>query len=64
MYKETTLTITAEMVESLKELGFEFSNKNPRHMRWDFRYQQLKEFSVSHFKNSMMFVYVCIACAF
>jgi len=49
MYKETTLTITAEMVESLKELGFEFSNKNPRHMRWDFRYQQLKEFSVSQF---------------
>lgn len=60
MYKETSLTISADMVKSLKELGFEFSNKNPRHMRWDFRYQQLKEFAVSN----ELFVCLCIACAF
>ena len=38
------VTLTPEQVQKLKDIDFEFSNKNPRHMRWDFRYQQLKEF--------------------
>ena len=38
------LTLSPEKAKKLEEIGFENSNRNPRHMRWEFRYQQLKEF--------------------
>lgn len=44
LYRDESLSLTPEQVQKLMDLGFEFSNKNPRHLRWDFRYQQLKEF--------------------
>lgn len=43
-YRDESLTLTTEQVHKLMDLGFEFSNKNPRHMRWEFRFQQLKDF--------------------
>ena len=46
MYNEGVMALSAERAARLNEIGFETSNKNPRHMRWDFRYNQLKEFSV------------------
>ncbi|CAB9507559.1 helicase [Seminavis robusta] len=44
LFANENFALTPSRAKKLEELGFEMSNKNPRHIRWDFRFQQLKEF--------------------
>lgn len=42
--ERATVPLKPEQFKKLEEFEFELSNKNPRHLRWNFRYEQLKEF--------------------
>lgn len=44
LYRRQSLVLTPDRAKKLESIGFELSNKNPRHLRWDFRFQQLKKF--------------------
>jgi hypothetical protein len=40
-------SMTAERVSRLEEIGFQWSTKDPRHVPWDLRFDELLEFIVS-----------------
>ena len=43
--------MTMERAQKLIDLGFDWSTTDPRHVSWEDRYEQLKEFYVSVLKQ-------------
>ena len=39
--------MTMERAQKLIDLGFDWSTTDPRHVSWEDRYEQLKDFNVS-----------------